>query len=151
VRVTDKGMKTFVLRTRYPGEANASRREVGKVGEIELADARDKARGWLKLIAEGKDPARWKRRNAGRRSGRAPRRSMPCWTPSRKTTWRGLGAAIRSRRPLQTTSAPALAIFSIYDLKRSDITGMLNEIKADSGPVMADRVLAHVRKASTGK
>ena len=58
VRVTDKGSKTFVLRTRYPGEASASRREIGKVGEIELADARDKARSWLKLIADGKDPAR---------------------------------------------------------------------------------------------
>lgn len=42
---------------------------------------------------------------------------------------------------------PRLGDKSIYHLKRSDITTMLNEIKADSGPVMADRVLAHVRKA----
>ncbi|TWA91101.1 integrase arm-type DNA-binding domain-containing protein [Bradyrhizobium stylosanthis] len=34
VRVTDKRSKTFVLRTRYPGETSASRREIGKVGEI---------------------------------------------------------------------------------------------------------------------
>ena len=42
---------------------------------------------------------------------------------------------------------PRIGEKSIYDLKRSDITSMLNEIKAESGPVMADRVLAHVRKA----
>jgi integrase len=42
---------------------------------------------------------------------------------------------------------PRIGEKSIYDLKRSDITAMLNEIKAESGPVMADRVLAHVRKA----
>lgn len=42
---------------------------------------------------------------------------------------------------------PRLGDKSIYDLKRSDVTTMLNEIKAENGPVMADRVLAHVRKA----
>ena len=47
----------------------------------------------------------------------------------------------------RTTFRPAIGDKSIYDLKRSDITAMLNEIKAESGPVMADRVLAHVRKA----
>jgi integrase len=36
---------------------------------------------------------------------------------------------------------------SIYSLKRSDIATMLNEIKEQNGPVMADLVLAHTRKA----
>ena len=41
---------------------------------------------------------------------------------------------------------PRIGAESIYDLKRSNIT-MLNEMKIENGPVMADRVLAHVRKA----
>lgn len=58
VRVTDNGTKSFILRTRYPGGgATASRREIGRVGVMSLADARDKARGWQALIAKGIDPS----------------------------------------------------------------------------------------------
>jgi len=56
VRVTAKGTRTFVLTTRYPGGSNPTRRALGEVGELTLADARDKARDWLKLIKTGVDP-----------------------------------------------------------------------------------------------
>jgi integrase len=36
---------------------------------------------------------------------------------------------------------------SIYDVKRSEIVTMLDKVEDQAGPVMADRVLAHVRKA----
>ena len=36
---------------------------------------------------------------------------------------------------------------SIYDVKRSEIVTMLDGVEDEAGPVMADRVLAHVRKA----
>lgn len=42
---------------------------------------------------------------------------------------------------------PAIGSRSIYDLKRSDITAMLDKVDNQRGPVMADRVLAHIRKA----
>ena len=42
---------------------------------------------------------------------------------------------------------PAIGTRSIYDLKRSEIVAMLDKIEDQRGPVMADRVLAHVRKA----
>jgi|SRR5450631_209357 hypothetical protein len=58
VRVTDKGAKSFVLWRRYPGAMNsAAARSLGKVGELTLADARTKARAWLALLAQGKDPS----------------------------------------------------------------------------------------------
>ena len=58
VRVTDKGAKSFVLWRRYPGAKNsAAARSLGKVGELTLADARTKARAWLSLLAQGKDPS----------------------------------------------------------------------------------------------
>ncbi|KZD23952.1 hypothetical protein A4A58_25505 [Tardiphaga robiniae] len=57
VRVTDSGNRTFILRTRYPGSDTPSRREIGKVGDITLTDARDKARMWRDLIRHGIDPA----------------------------------------------------------------------------------------------
>jgi integrase len=57
VRVTDKGSKAFVFRTRYPGKPYPSRRVIGKVGALGIEQARDKARKWHELLAEHTDPA----------------------------------------------------------------------------------------------
>ncbi|MEZ0043815.1 tyrosine-type recombinase/integrase [Bradyrhizobium sp. USDA 327] len=147
VRVTEKGAKTFVLRTRYPGETSASRREIGKVGETELADAREKARGWLKLIGEGKDPANVE---AEQRRSQVAKDAMTVnavLDAFEKDHVEGLRSGDQVKAAFKNHVRPRIGEKSIYDLKRSDIAAMLNEIKADSGPVMADRVLAHVRKA----
>jgi integrase len=42
---------------------------------------------------------------------------------------------------------PRIGKIGIYALRRSDIVKMLDEVEDESGPVMADRVLATVRKA----
>jgi integrase len=42
---------------------------------------------------------------------------------------------------------PAIGKIGIYDLRRSHVVDMLDEIADESGPVMADRTLAYVRKA----
>jgi len=42
---------------------------------------------------------------------------------------------------------PALGKVGIYDLRRSHVVEMLDDIADESGPVMADRTLAYVRKA----
>lgn len=58
VRVTDKGSKTWMFRTRFPGSSNPSRRELGKAGAMTVEQARDKARKWHELLDQGIDPAR---------------------------------------------------------------------------------------------
>ncbi len=57
VRVTDTGQRSFVLVQRFPGKPQPTRRRIGDVGSMGLADARDKARHWLKLIGQGVDPS----------------------------------------------------------------------------------------------
>jgi len=57
VRVSDTGRKTFVLMTRYPGSSNPTRQALGVYGAMTLAEAREKARDWLKLIERDIDPA----------------------------------------------------------------------------------------------
>lgn len=42
---------------------------------------------------------------------------------------------------------PAIGRHGIYDLRRSHVVDMLDDIADESGPVMADRTLAYVRKA----
>lgn len=58
VRVRPSGAKSFTMMKRWPGSANnATRRSLGRVGVLTLAEARDTARQWLKFLARGRDPA----------------------------------------------------------------------------------------------
>ena len=70
VRVTDRGTKTFILWKRFSGAANPAARSLGKVGALTLAQAREKARAWLELLARGIDPREIERqRQAGNQNG----------------------------------------------------------------------------------
>ena len=44
------------LAGRFPGSPAYTRRELARVGAISLADARDKARRWIELVGQGRDP-----------------------------------------------------------------------------------------------
>jgi integrase len=57
VRVGRSGTKTFVVRGRFPGSENPTRRRLGDYPALSLADAREKARDWRKLLDQGKDPS----------------------------------------------------------------------------------------------
>src|SRR5262245_28809417 len=56
VRVSETGRKTFILTTRFPGSRNPTRRALGEYGALTLDKARQKARDWLELVRQGKDP-----------------------------------------------------------------------------------------------
>ena len=57
IRSTDKGTHSFVLLSRFAGSKNPTRRLIAEVGAIGLAEARERARHWLAMIAKGIDPA----------------------------------------------------------------------------------------------
>jgi integrase len=60
-----KPSKTFTLIARYGGpRSNPARRSLGRVGQITLDQAREKARRWLALIAQGTDPGEEEKRIA---------------------------------------------------------------------------------------
>src|SRR4029077_6195151 len=56
VRVTDKGSKSYILWKRYGGAAHPAARALGTVGELTLAEARQRAREWIAAIKHGEDP-----------------------------------------------------------------------------------------------
>jgi hypothetical protein len=57
IRVMPSGVKTFILRRRYPGSKQPARRALGSFGETGLAEAREKAREWNALAKKGIDPS----------------------------------------------------------------------------------------------
>ena len=56
IRVTSIGAKTFVLRSRFPGNPHFTRKALGAYPTLSLGEARERARNWLQLIAKGIDP-----------------------------------------------------------------------------------------------
>jgi hypothetical protein len=70
IRVTDRGAKSFILWRRFPPSKNPAARSLGAVGALTLTEARDKARRWLELIAQGKDPRTVERNEREAEQGR---------------------------------------------------------------------------------
>jgi integrase len=54
IRVTDKGVKTYIFQTRFPGSTFQARREINAAT---LDEARATARNWSILVKQGIDPA----------------------------------------------------------------------------------------------
>ena len=57
VHVTPNGTKSFMLKQRFPGSNNRTRRRIGDPSVITVAQARDVARDWLAQLQRGIDPA----------------------------------------------------------------------------------------------
>jgi integrase len=139
VRVTDLGAKSFVLVTRYPRSPNPTARALGLVGAMGLADARERAREWHKLIAAGTDPA------LARASAAANTLAAICNDYLARD-----GAKLRtvdwSRGVLARLVYPTLGSHPISEIRRTDIVALLDKIEDANGAVMADRTLAIVRR-----
>jgi integrase len=147
VRVTKDGARAFVMDYRASGRQR--RYTIGRSPGWGALAAVQEARKLRQRIDRGGDPL------GERRAARAP---APVAAPV--TT---VGAVIvafltshvdkRLRRPenyhdaLERLVVPALGELPIYDLRRSHIAAMLNEIEANNGPTMADRTLSYLSSA----
>jgi integrase len=134
IRVTDRGVKSFVLVVRYPGSPNPTPRSLGTYGAITLEAARAKARDWLALIANGTDP----------HQHLARKREQTFQSISEQYLLR---KAKDQRSKPQVEAAltrlvyPSLGLRPITEINRSDIVRLLDQIEDENGPVMATQTL----------
>jgi Arm DNA-binding domain len=139
VRVTDRGAKSFVLVTRFPGSPNPTARALGAVGAISLTDARARAREWIMSISAGIDPA----------TVLADRRTNTFRTVAEDYQKRD-GARLRSARwrmsLLERTVFPVIGNRPVAELKRSEIVALLDRVEDERGLVMRNRTLALIRR-----
>ena len=139
LRVTDTGAKSLVLVTRYPGSHNPAARSLGTVGKITLAQARDKAREWFKMIEAGVDPGI---RDLARRQETFSAIAEGYLTRVAKDH--------RSKGKTEATLArlvyPAFGARPIDAITRSDVVRLLDQIEDDNGPVMANQVLGNISR-----
>jgi integrase len=139
VRVTDRGQRSFVLVTRYPGSAHPTARAIGSVGAISLEAARGMAREWLAQIVSGVDPAQ-----AAEVAQRDTLRAVCEEYLARD------GAKLRSaewrRAALDRIVYPVLGSRLMTEVKRSDVVRLLDAVEDERGPIMANRTLALIRR-----
>lgn len=160
--LADKEVKGFVARCltsgavtygyRYRDKKTGKQRwlGLGLHGNITAEQARDLAKKAAGEVADKKDPQadlQEARADAKREALAAINTVNAILDAFEKDHVDGLRSGDQVKAAFTNHVRPRLGGKSIYHLKRRDITAMLNEVKADSGPVMADRVLAHVRKA----
>jgi integrase len=139
IRITDRGVKTFVLVTRYPGASSPAPRSLGVYGAISLEAARTKAREWLTLIASGTDPEQHLMR----------KREQTFQAISEQYFLRK-AKAHRSRAWTEATLArlvyPTFGPRPIEAINRSDIVRLLDRIEDERGPAMASRTLGIINR-----
>jgi integrase len=139
LRVTDRGAKSFVLVTRYPGSANPTARALGAYGAISLEAARLKAREWLGLIGNGIDPEAYAVERAAQTF-----RAIATEYLARKAQHH------RSRDWVEAALVrlvyPTFGPRPIDAIGRGDIVRLLDEIEDERGPVMANRTLGIINR-----
>jgi integrase len=145
VRVTDRGRKTFVLVTRYPGSDNPARRTLGGYGELTLEQARTKARRWLELVGRGIDPhvevERQRLAEQRKQAGTFANLADAFIREKLSTERRGRDAELHLRNEF----IPRWGKRPVGDITADDVGEVINEVKARA-PYMAHALLATVRR-----
>jgi integrase len=140
--VTGAGHKSYVVQYRANG---ASRRFTIK-GSVPLKAALKQAKGIIGQVAKGADPV------AEKREAEAEPKTAIGGTLKliAEDYMKRDGKKLRSRherdRVLNKYIYPKLGSHQIDEIRRKDVVELLDKIEDDGGPVMADHVLAVLRK-----
>ncbi len=152
VRCLPSGVATYGFR--YRDRSTGQRRwlSLGLHGQITPQKAREIAKKYAGAVADGKDPVGDKvaSRAAAKAARANPEKTLADVLDEHMERYARKQAARSSHekgRIFDKYIKPALGDRLVRDIKRSEIVSMLDKIEDRNGPVMADRTLAHLRKA----
>jgi integrase len=155
VRVTAGGTKSFVLFHRFDGrkylETLGRWDENPKGGSLTVRDAIRKAADVVKDLQKGRRedprPQRTRRLQDSMAGGLTVADLLDRFVTRYVEKEAGLRSADQIKDAFERLVKPRIGKLGIYEVRRSHIVEMLDDIADKNGPVMADRTLAHVRKA----
>jgi integrase len=149
VRVSDTRRKTFLLNIRYPKNPNnPTRRALGHFGPMSLAEAREKARVWMALVEQGKDPEDEQERAkaAQQRKRKNTFASVVDDFIAEKLSKERKGAEVA--REIKTNFLEPWGGRPITDIHKEDIA-LLIKAKARTAPAQARNMLATLKRFFT--
>ena len=139
LRITDRGRRVWVVRYRAKGRHR--RLTLGQYPDLTLADARKQARDVLHAVANGKDPAAQKATDRlAETVGELATEYLDRHAKPRKKSWR------EDERIIETELLPRWKHRKVRELTRREVRALLDTIAERPAPIMANRVLALVRK-----
>jgi integrase len=150
VRRLDSGAASYAYRYRVKGTNQQRLISLGIHGTITAEQARTLAKRRAGEVAHGKDPKgeREESRAEAKRERLEEENTVDAILDNFEARYSDkLRSSDQIKRAFKVYVRPRIGEKSIYALKRRDIVEMLDAIEDENGPVMADRVLAHVRKA----
>jgi len=154
--VQPSGSKSWAYRYRIEGQsrkltlgilldpdAKPDTDAAGELPALSVTEARQRASAAAVKVQRGLDPIDERKRKESR-----SKNTVNAILDTFVTRYvKNLRSGDQVERGFDVYVRPRIGGKSIYDLKRRDIVEMLDEIEDENGPVMADRVLAYVRKA----
>lgn len=156
VRTQASGALSFFYRYRKSGAAHilslGSYNDPAPLKEAHIKGYRRQAADAALRVTAGANPASdvKEQRASKKREASAARNTVDALLDEfleKYVRAQGRRSADEIERTFKVYVRPRLGDRSIYSLVRSDVVKMLDDIAKNNGPVMADRVLAHVRKA----
>jgi integrase len=136
--VTANGHKSFVVQYR----AGKRSRRLALKPHLKLGEARKEAKAILGRVAKGGDPLAERRQT----EAAAQNTLQSVCDNYFAREGRKLRTASDRQKTLARLVYPKLGGRQIDDIRRSEIVRLLDNIEDKSGPVMADRTLAYLRK-----
>ncbi len=150
IRITDRGVKSFFLRARFPGASarnHPTRRTLGVYGAITLEQARKKARAWHELLLTGIDPGKVEaetrldaqRRQANNFASVAEAFIQHCRRVGQRKA-RSVEREVRSEFIAAWGSRP------ITEISPRDVVAIIDAAVARGAVYQAHNLLGHVRR-----
>ena len=138
MRVTERGVKSWFLMTRIDGKL--SRLTLGRYPAIGLAEARKKARATGDEIASGNDPRARHEAPRGDTVRAVVEAFLKRHAQVNNRSWR------ETERIFNFDVIPAWGDRDVRTISRRDVRDLLNSIVERGAPIMANRLLANLRK-----
>jgi integrase len=143
VRVTPKGVKTFIFKYRFGGKVRWM--TLGTYPEMSLADAHDAHADAWKMLRQGIDPG------AKAIAEREEERKAPTvanlayeylkrWARPNKRSW------TVDRRILEKDVLPLWGAYKAGEITKRDVIKLLDGIRDRGAPIMANRTFAVIRR-----
>jgi integrase len=138
------GTSSFIIYCRFGGSRSPSRRKIGTVGRLGLAEARVKGREQLELAYQGRDP-------------KAEERAARLAAEARKTFGELVETFIARHvskqrkakdveREIRREILPKFGDRPIEEITRKDIAALIGEIRDRPAPRHAHNIFGHVRR-----
>jgi integrase len=147
VRRWPSGVVTYGFRYRDKRDGGRQRWiSIGEHGPITADQARAKALQIAKDVREHREPLTAREEATQRRASAGNTVNAALDNFLSRYVRPNLRSAAEVERCFNVYVRPAIGSMALYGVRRRDVVGLLDRIEDNGAPVMADRVLAHLRK-----